>query len=98
MARATIRFAPTHPALAGHFPGRPIVPGVLLLDAVQEAIEAGGLTLAGIAAAKFLSPAVPDEPLSVDYESDGSTVRFEIGCGERKVASGRFLLAGDGPV
>jgi 3-hydroxyacyl-[acyl-carrier-protein] dehydratase len=95
MPRATIHFARAHPALVGHFPGRPIVPGVLLLDAVQDAIEAGGLTLAGIAAAKFLSPAVPDEPLSVDYEADGSTVRFEIGCGARKVASGRFLLAED---
>jgi 3-hydroxymyristoyl/3-hydroxydecanoyl-(acyl carrier protein) dehydratase len=29
-----------HPALDGHFPGRPVVPGVLLLDYVLDAIEA----------------------------------------------------------
>ena len=95
MPRVTIRFARAHAALAGHFPGRPIVPGVLLLDAVQDAIESGGLALGGIAAAKFLSPALPDEPLLVEYQADGSTVRFEIGCGARKVASGRFLVAAD---
>ena len=30
-----------HPALDGHFPGRPVVPGVLLLEYVLDAIEAG---------------------------------------------------------
>ena len=32
--------APDHPSLPGHFPGRPLVPGVVLLDRVLEAIEA----------------------------------------------------------
>jgi len=31
--------APDHPALAGHFPQQPIVPGVLLLDEVLHALE-----------------------------------------------------------
>src|SRR3546814_5615986 len=29
-----------HPALPGHFPGRPIVPGVVIVDRVLDAIEA----------------------------------------------------------
>ena len=30
---------PAHPAFAGHFPDRPILPGVVLLDTVMRAIE-----------------------------------------------------------
>ena len=37
------RVAADHPALPGHFPGRPIVPGVVILDHVQQAIESLGV-------------------------------------------------------
>ena len=36
--RAPLCVAPTHPSLPGHFPGQPVVPGVVILDAVQAAI------------------------------------------------------------
>lgn len=29
-----------HPCLPGHFPGRPVVPGVVVLDHVLQAVEA----------------------------------------------------------
>jgi 3-hydroxymyristoyl/3-hydroxydecanoyl-(acyl carrier protein) dehydratase len=32
----TLTIANDHPALAGHFPGHPVVPGVLVLDEVIE--------------------------------------------------------------
>src|SRR3546814_2617840 len=32
--------AADHPSLPGHFPGRPLVPGVVVLDRVLDAIEA----------------------------------------------------------
>ena len=54
--------AADHPAYAGHFPGQPILPGVVLLDAAMHAL-AGVLGMPAasgqIKSAKFLSPVVP---------------------------------------
>lgn len=82
-----------HPAYAGHFPGRPVLPGVLLLEHAQRAIEAAcGRRCNGIAQAKFTSPAGPADVLSLDFTPVGDAVRFEIRSGERRIASGRFTL------
>jgi 3-hydroxymyristoyl/3-hydroxydecanoyl-(acyl carrier protein) dehydratase len=94
MPSVPLNIAVDHPVFTGHFPGRPIVPGVLLLDAAQLEVESAiGHTVFGIASAKFLSPTVPGDRLSLAYEFDGTAVRFDIRCETRKVASGRFDLA-----
>ncbi|MHB8743744.1 MAG: 3-hydroxyacyl-ACP dehydratase FabZ family protein [Sulfuricaulis sp.] len=94
MPRADFSFAADHPAFSGHFPDRPIVPGVLLIDALQRIIESSsGLVLVGLATAKFLSPVTPDEPLTADYEVILGVVHFDIHSGNRKVAIGRFSIA-----
>ena len=55
-----------HPSLAGHFPGQPVVPAVVLLDAVLAAIRTrGDLVLRSIPVAKFLLPVLPDERVSL---------------------------------
>ena len=60
-----------HPALSGHFPGRPIVPGVVLVDRALLFAE-GLLGRSGvnwqIANAKFFSPVGPGEALSFTLE------------------------------
>lgn len=94
--------APDHPALAGHFPGAPIVPGVVLLDAAVHAvmqallpsIEAGATrTRCQINAAKFLSPVGPGETLTLVYASAASgNILFDISSGSRKVATGTLVL------
>ena len=84
-------FTADHPVFPGHFPGRPIIPGVLLLDWAQAAIEAQlGQSVQGLAEAKFHSPATPVDVLELDFEVGVSAVRFEIRSAARKIASGRF--------
>jgi 3-hydroxyacyl-[acyl-carrier-protein] dehydratase len=86
--------AADHPAFAGHFPGQPIVPGVLLLDQAQLLIEAAvQRKVKGIAMAKFLSPVAPGEPLWLDYEASEASVRCEIRAATRKIANARFELS-----
>jgi 3-hydroxyacyl-[acyl-carrier-protein] dehydratase len=90
---ATWFVPPDHPAFAGHFPGAPIVPGVVLLDEAMQAVEAAcGMRLAPgqIAAAKFLRPVGPGETLLIRYELDGKNLRLEILSGAKRVASASF--------
>ena len=59
-----------HPALPGHFPGRPVVPGVLLLEQVLLAIEAecGALPALELPQVKFARPLLPGDRASVLLE------------------------------
>lgn len=52
-----------HPCLPGHFPGAPVVPGVVLLDAAFGLILAAnpGHRVIGIVQARFLAPVSPDQ-------------------------------------
>jgi 3-hydroxymyristoyl/3-hydroxydecanoyl-(acyl carrier protein) dehydratase len=83
------------PAFAGHFPGRPIVPGVVLLDrAVQLVAEALNARVIGIGSAKFLSPVGPGATLDFSWTPGvGRTVRFDIASAGTAVAVGTLTLA-----
>lgn len=60
MVEAVIVFPEDHPALAGHFPGNPLLPGVCLLDrAVTLARERGGWRVTDVRRAKFKTPLRP---------------------------------------
>jgi acyl-coenzyme A synthetase/AMP-(fatty) acid ligase len=68
-----------HPALPGHFPGRPLVPGVVLLERVERILREHGVAVDAIAEAKFLRAVLPDEPLRIRIEvTDGARARFGI--------------------
>lgn len=90
-----------HPAFDGHFPGHPILPGVVLLGEVMAVLEA----LHGrppeqwiLASAKFLAPAGPGEALVMMHETLATgAVRWEILATGRKVASGLAAPRAPGP-
>lgn len=90
------RVAPDHPAFAGHFPGRPIWPGVLLLAEIYEALQTQPQLSAALGAApevqsvKFLSPVGPGTELLIVVEPDALGATFEIHSGESLVAKGRL--------
>ncbi|EDT38337.1 AMP-binding protein [Burkholderia ambifaria] len=81
-----------HPALPGHFPGHPIVPGVVLLDHAIAALGASlnrPLDTWRLASAKFLSPVAPGEPLDLAFDAAaGGAIRFTLRAGARDVATG----------
>lgn len=76
-----------HPAFAGHFPGQPVVPGVVLLGEVIETLQTAlrdgcpGRSLAvpvQISAVKFISPVGPGARLRIDWTCTAQRVRFEV--------------------
>jgi 3-hydroxyacyl-[acyl-carrier-protein] dehydratase len=81
-----MRVPADHPALAGHFPGEPIVPGVVLLDYVLRAAGKGKATFPSV---KFHAPLKPGEEF--DIRIDGA--KFGVYRGETLIASGSFHLA-----
>lgn len=92
-ARTALRIARDHPAYAGHFPGHPILPGVVLL---AEALAALGAQVKGASLdnAKFLLPVTPGMELELEHETLSSgAVRFEIRAREGVVAMGLFAPA-----
>jgi 3-hydroxymyristoyl/3-hydroxydecanoyl-(acyl carrier protein) dehydratase len=88
--------APDHPSLPGHFPGRPLVPGVVLLDRVVAAIEQrhGPLGPLRLPQVKFVQPLLPGESARIELEGTAPRWRFRVLRGEVLLASGDVVAGG----
>ena len=96
MSAVALRIGAEHPAFDGHFPGRPLVPGVLLLAHVLEAVRADAALAAAVGpaprlgVAKFLAPVAPGAALEIRFALTANALRFEVVGAERTAASGHF--------
>ena len=82
---------PDHPSLPVHFPGRPIVPGVVVLERVLEAIEAAHGPLQAplrLPQVKFAQPLLPGESADVVITGQAPLWRFRVLRGDTLLASG----------
>ena len=79
MIENRVRIPAGHPCLPGHFPGAPVVPGVVILDEVMRA--AGAMSLAW---AKFHAPLLPEEEFAIRIEGQ----KFSVRRGDTLIATG----------
>lgn len=95
-ATALRHIAAGHPVFAGHFPGRPVLPGAALLAEVLEAIQAVPALAAALGAAptltaaKFLSPVTPGSELVIELRLQTRRLTFDVLCCGVPVAKGQF--------
>ena len=97
----TRRLPAAHPSFAGHFPGQPLLPGVVILSEVLEALlgDAAFAAILGphpvLASARFLAPVMPqgDAPIElvIKVQGQGGGLRFEVTRGDLGVARGQFV-------
>jgi acyl-CoA synthetase (AMP-forming)/AMP-acid ligase II/3-hydroxymyristoyl/3-hydroxydecanoyl-(acyl carrier protein) dehydratase len=69
-----------HPSIPGHFPGDPIVPGVVILARVAEAIRSRfpDIELGALLNVRFHAPLRPGESFCVRPQLQAGLVRFEV--------------------
>ena len=86
-----------HPSLPGHFPGAPLVPGVIILDEVVAALDEWrrDSQLSGIRSVKFLAPLKPEQPFTISLSAtskDAGEVSFCCRVDERVIVEGRLAV------
>ena len=93
------------PYLQGHFEGRPLVPGVLLLEMLAQAggfleaepLHGAAIFLAGVQDARFKAPALPGDRLRLEVRADGAfagmmKLRGTVSCEGRDLCTAALLV------
>jgi 3-hydroxyacyl-[acyl-carrier-protein] dehydratase len=99
MTFETIRIVrANHPSLPGHFPGAPLVPGVVILDEVLAALIEWrqDSQLTGIRRVKFLAPLQPEQSFTISLSAKNeraAEINFYCRAGDRVIVEGRLEVA-----
>jgi len=99
MTFETRRIIPAdHPSLAGHFPGNPIVPGVVVLEEVAAVLGEWrhGSQVIGIPSVKFIAPIKPGQSFVVGLNpTNGTENQIDFCCrlNGRVVVEGRLEIS-----
>jgi 3-hydroxyacyl-[acyl-carrier-protein] dehydratase len=87
-----------HPTLPGHFPGAPLVPGVVILDEVLAALIEWrqDSQLTGIRVVKFLAPLQPEQAFTISLSARNeraTEVNFCCRAADRVIVEGQLEVA-----
>jgi 3-hydroxymyristoyl/3-hydroxydecanoyl-(acyl carrier protein) dehydratase len=97
--RSSTEVSAAHPCLPGHFPGNPVVPAVLLLQQVLEALQAWRgphWQLRRVLAAKFLQPLLPGERFEIVLLLAETRLDFRCERGTQLLAQGSMEMTQQG--
>jgi 3-hydroxymyristoyl/3-hydroxydecanoyl-(acyl carrier protein) dehydratase len=91
------KFGAEDPTFAGHFPGRPILPGVFQLELTRVAAELVlhcSLSVREIRKAKFQRPILPEETVRLELKvtTNGSAIQARAGFSVDGEPAGETIL------
>lgn len=96
MLKTNFIISDEHPSLAGHFPGYPIVPGVVILDYVSQALLdlTSARYVSEIKSVKFIRPILPLDEVEVTYTLKSlNTYQFKCSINDDFVVAGQVVVA-----
>lgn len=94
--RCKVRFTLDEAFFKGHFPGHPVVPGLIMLEGLVALVEKctdSRRILSHVEEAKFRSEAKPNDELTYVVKRREQGYSADVFCGERDVLNARIRLA-----